>query len=32
MFLNGCLYFFEFLFGYINYLELEKNLWCSPLN
>jgi len=22
-------YAFEFLFGYINHLELEKNLWCS---
>jgi len=32
MFLNGCLYFSEFLFGYINHLELGKILWCSPLN
>jgi len=32
MFLNGGLYFFEILFGYINHLKLEKKLWCSPLN
>jgi len=25
------IYLFEFLFGYINHLEPEKNLWCSPL-